>query len=78
MENKLPKTQKANRVSILLLVGAVFAFIGLSCLNVAILRGMVLSSSRFPFSNLVYVFLLSYVSLRAVEWFGLRQFKGLR
>jgi len=68
----------ANRVSILLLVVAVAAFVGLSCLNVAILRGMILASSRFPFTNLVYVFLLSYVSLRAAEWFGLRQFKGFR
>lgn len=78
MENKLPKTQKANRVAVLMAIAAVFVFVGLSCLNVAILRGMVLSSSRFPFSNLVYVFLLSYVSLRAVEWFAVRQFKAFR
>jgi hypothetical protein len=78
MENKLSKPPKANRVSILLAVGAVVVFVGLSCLNVAILRGMILSSSRFPFTNLVYVFLLSYLSLRAVEWFALKQLKGFR
>jgi hypothetical protein len=78
MENKVPKSPKADRVSILLAVGTVLVFIGLSCLNVAILRGMILASSRFPFTNLVYVFLLSYLSLRAVEWFALKQLKGFR